>query len=369
MAVIIFKPSTVCNANCVYCEVAKSESPTTISDDLLELVFERINEYLQDNPAENVSLTWHGGEVCLLGARFFRKVIGLQKTTCRETQGRIRHLIQTNCTAINQELIDAFLELRINNIGTSFDPLLHIRGIGEERDTREYNRRFFEGVSLLEKNGLSWGVIYVVHRESLKSPKELFYYLTNLNIRNMPMFNRVYIYGEDPFQLSITPTEYADFLGTLLPLHWEKRIRFPSLLPVSSMIQMIQNMAGHLQCEYMGNCAHRWLYIGPEGETSHCGRSGDYNCRMYGKIQTSSISALLGDPARRQFIQRQEELLQGECEQCRFWKICHGGCPVDALLGKGDFFARSADCDWIKHFMNTYLEPVTGLQADMRHSS
>ena len=94
MKVMIFKPIERCNSNCVYCDVVKHGDRSIMSLDLLELIFQKINEYLLNHPEENFQLIWHGGEPCLLGAEYFLKALDFQNKHCPQTASRIKHDVQ-----------------------------------------------------------------------------------------------------------------------------------------------------------------------------------------------------------------------------------------------------------------------------------
>ncbi len=364
MAIIIFKAIEKCNSNCIYCDVIKKHQNEIMSYDLLEIVFKRLNEYLEKYPGETIDLTWHGGEACLLGVEYFRKALEFQERHCGNTKDRIKHLIQSNMTVLTQELIDVFKQLGIDRIGSSFEPLPNIRGIGKNRDSEKYNELFFRGANLAEENGLRWGAIYVVHRRSLPYAKRILYTMTNLNATSPPAFNMIYCFVADENSIGITPEEYADFLGEILHLYWENPDRFGHIKPIATIIDVIQGKGG-LVCDYSGKCANNWMYIGPQGQTSHCGKGGDFNFIQYGNIQDVSIHDVLYHPKREPFITRQLTLTKGPCRDCRFWGICHGGCPMDAYAAYRDFNRETGVCKWIKRFVEVYLEPITGLKVNM----
>lgn len=365
MATVIFKATEACNSNCIYCEVVKKQQPTIMSDNLLALVFQRLDEYLADHPEEIIHFTWHGGEACLLGVAYFRLALALQEKYCPRTKCRIRHQMQSNLTLITQELVDVFKSLGIDRIGSSFDPLPNIRGFGPTRDSRRYNERFMEGVNLLNQNDVPWGAIYVVHRKSLGLGRKLFYYLTNLNLSSQPMINKIYLYCGDPHGLAITPEEFADFLGELLPLYWENRVRFPSLQPISRFVERIVSGRKASACDFSGKCAYSWVYIGPTGKTSQCGRSGDFEFMSYGNIEDSSLEAVLHHPLRDQIRQRQDVLPLNDCRDCRFWGLCHGGCALDAYVEHNTFMKPSPNCIWVKRLLETYIEPTLGVRVNL----
>jgi uncharacterized protein len=364
MAVVIFKAIEKCNSNCVYCEVIKKHQDEIMNYDLLKLIFIRMNDYLMENPDENITFTWHGGEVCLLGAEYFNVALDLQNEICGKTKSRISHLVQSNLTLINQDIIDVFLKLGIRQIGSSFEPIHKIRGFGKKRDSQLYNHKFIEGVRLLEKNQMTWGIIYVVHRLSLDIPLDIFYYLTNLNTHSHPNFNQVKIFGDDQSKLSITSEAYADFLGAIFPVWYKNIDRYPNVQPFSQFLKNIRDKDFSTICESSGTCSYKWIYIGPEGETSQCGRTGDYNVLNYGNLKDKSFREIMISPHRKQLAERQAYLPDNECKNCRFWGICHGGCPLDAFMTHNSFMKPSPRCETTKIFIEKYFEPITGLQVD-----
>jgi uncharacterized protein len=366
MAVVIFKAIERCNSNCIYCDVIKKHQDTVMGLDLIGLFFRKVNEFLQENPSEKLLLTWHGGEVCLLGADFLKCAADLQDQYCPSTKNRIEHLVQSNLTCITQEIIDVFKYLGVTQIGSSYDPHPHIRGFGAKRNTDAYNRKFFDGTALLDENKMTWGVIYVVHRLSLASPLDVFYHLTNINLRTSPSFNPIYVYSDDgPKDLAITPEEYARFLGAIFPVWWKNRDRYPGIRPLSTFVSNIIEGDPGTVCEFSGNCANEWFYVGPEGKVSHCGRAGDFSLLDYGTIHERSISEIIHDVKRNAMTARRTELLKQECGSCRFWGLCHGGCPLDSLQNFGDFLHPSPDCAAIRTFITDYFEPITGHKAQL----
>jgi uncharacterized protein len=362
MATLVFKPTTACNASCSYCAVVAHGNHATITDELLQVVYRRIEEFLSGHPSEDLSVIWHGGEVALLGPAFFRNVLQLHNELSPAVQERVYYKIQTNATALDQELIDTWKQLGITTVGSSYDPLPGIRCLGSPRSSRKYAERFFKGVALLEKNGITWNAIYVVHKKSLETPEALYFHLTNMNLRGRPQFNRIYIYDKDRQDLTVSGEEYAEFLGRIIRVAVKSTVRFPKLNPIDSFVNRAANPQASLPCVYTGNCAHSWLYIGPEGEVSHCGRSGDEQIMMAGNIEDVSIRGILYSEKREEFAVRSAYLLENDCKGCRFWTICHGGCPTDAFMRNGTLFSRGSTCEWVPLLAEQYLEPLYGIR-------
>lgn len=183
MPTLIFKETEACNSNCIYCDVIARKKPKTISMDHLKKVFVYINEYLEKFPNEYFSIVWHGGEPLIVGVDFYRKVLEFQETYCSSTKSRIEHDIQSNLTLITQEMIDVLKQMGITRVGTSYEPYKGIRGFGPMRDSDAYNKKFFRGIELLQKNGMTWGFIYVVTKNVIDKPLEIFNLLSNFKVK------------------------------------------------------------------------------------------------------------------------------------------------------------------------------------------
>ena len=145
MPTIIFKATEACNAYCIYCDVVHRKKPRTVSLDVLRTIFERFNEYLEEFPKEEINIIWHGGEPCMAGLELYRTALKYTNEICCSTKDRLKFAVQSNLTMINQDFIDVFKEMGIYVIGTSYEPIHGIRGLGKKRDSRLYNKKFFDG--------------------------------------------------------------------------------------------------------------------------------------------------------------------------------------------------------------------------------
>lgn len=364
MPTIIFKATEACNANCVYCDVVHRKKPRTISEALLKKTFERINEYLIEYKEEIMQIIWHGGEPCMAGIELYKTALSYLKDTCPETSSRIQFAIQTNLTMIDQDFVDVFNEMGIRTYGTSYEPFHGIRGIGKKRDSQLYNQKFFDGINLIEKNDCSWGFIYVVTKNVLDKPLEVFYHLTNLKLKGGFDIHNVVVYdgaASECQETLVSQEEYADFLGAIFKEWWPHKERYPGVNPFRSYLKMYTTNEECLCCNDAQGCGLH-VYIGPDGETAQCGRAADWSILKYGNIKEHSFKDIFFNEQRKMIENRSSVLSNSDCKGCEYWRICHGGCPLDAYNGYKDFNRKTDQCLSKKIFLKKYFEPITGLR-------
>ena len=367
MATLILKATEACNSNCAYCDVVHKprQGPTTMSPEVLDRVFFRIDEFLRQSPDEELEVVWHGGEPLLPGPEFYARAALLQQRYCSaETSARFTHSVQTNLSLFDRDFARVFRQLGMDCVGTSYDPIAGIRGPGARHDSAAYNSKFMRGLRIAEEEGFGWGVIYVVTRPALERPFDVFHFMTNLKLDGGVNFHPVLVYGPEPRHLAITPEEFADFLGAIFPTWWRHQDRYREVEPFRSLVRNAREGAFSLGCGDSGSCSDSHWNVAPDGAVSHCGRSSDWGLLAYGTVFDHSLAEMRRDPQRDALAHRNEVLPRGECQGCRLWPVCHGGCPLDAWADQHAFDHKTPWCAAKKRFVEQYFEPVTGLRCE-----
>ena len=77
-----------------------------------------------------------------------------------------------------------------------------------------------------------------------------------------------------------------------------------------------------------------------------------------------SIVEAFEQPYRKQLALRSSHLREHECKGCQYFKLCHGGCPLDGWNSTGSIFTKSEWCNSRHYFLKEYFEPITGLTFD-----
>ncbi len=371
MATIIFKATEACNSNCVYCDVVHRKKARTIPEDVLRTAYERINEFLLEYPDEDVLIVWHGGEPCMAGIDLYKTAIKLWDEICVETHDRVSYAVQSNLTMINQEFLDVFAKMGIQTFGTSYEPFPGIRGIGKKRDSKLYNELFFKGINLLEKNDAGWGFIYVVTKDVLDKPLDVFYNLTNLKLRGGFDLHIVVVYddaAEESKDSAVSQKEFADFLGAIFKEWWPNRERYPEVQPFRGYVDAYSKGIFQSACNDAPWCGLH-LYVGPDGAAAQCGRAADWSLLEYGNIKDKPLKEMFFNEQRDLVNSRKDVLPETDCKGCEYWRMCHGGCPLDAYNKHKDFLRKSDQCESRKIFLKKYFEPITGMKLPPEHKN
>jgi radical SAM protein with 4Fe4S-binding SPASM domain len=78
----------------------------------------------------------------------------------------------------------------------------------------------------------------------------------------------------------------------------------------------------------------------------------------FGSILERSFAEVLQDSQKVRLRERTELLSQTECKGCEFWKVCHGGCPLEGWQTTGSLMSRTRLCQAKKDFIRKYFEPT-----------
>lgn len=357
MISLVLTVTEACNCNCAYC-LLRGKPRASMRPDVLDTVFSRIGEWLRLTPSSVVELLWHGGEPLLLGVDGWQRVLQLQDLHCQGGRRRILHSIQSNLTCLDEPMLQALEKLPIRHVGASIDPEPGVRGLGPKVDSALALRRCLEGIALLERHALAWGLIYVVTGRSLHQPEALFHYLTNLNLAGRITFNPVVAREDSDHGLAVRPVEYARFLGAFFQTWWEHRDRYPDVQPLRSIMDHLTREQSAPGAPTSAAEGDQQLRIAPDGTVESCRKPSDGASHVLGHLSDAPLQELL---ARDQQFQREQlERVRSEpaCQSCIFLSMCRGGRAMDTFSYDDECAARSEWCDARRMFVEEYVEPA-----------
>lgn len=343
---VIVKTTGRCNGTCVYCA---SSCPSTGAGGLraeeLERFFGFFAPWFGMNGAKHLRFTWHGGEPLLMGKAFFREVLRAQERVFGADRAKVRNSLQSNLTLLDESWLPVLRDLLDGeSVGTSFDLVDGIRGL---RSGEALPAKWIPAAELLRDSGIRMGVVYVVHRRSLGRARDLYHFFKNLNggtrVRYNPLLGEGMGADDACRDLQITAEEYGRFLVDLLEV-WVKDGFEGTPAPLSELRDAWVGRADQLCCDYRGRCYTTHLGVDHEGEVFSCGRGSDRGLHRLGNVYRDRLAEVLVHPYWASAHARHEQLERGACGACRWWRLCHGGCPIDAVLRGGAFGDPTSFC-------------------------
>jgi len=365
---VIVKPTSRCNAHCVYCSAwnpAKNKGKKgTMSEETLDVLFDRIEEWvLHSRRARKIKIIWHGGEPTLMPVDFFYRAIQRQENLKNRCGLEIENNIQSNLLYLDREKMEMLKRLLSFNgkkrtIGTSYEPLPGIRIIKNGDYTAEWEK----SMGLLKEDDFPFGIVYVVHRGSIENMEAVVETFLDKFPHTGIRFNPLYKEGRAAKQackpLYITPGEWGDFLIKLYRI-WEAHEKKPNWQPLKDFDAFHFANDCRMSCDHSGKCGFTHLGIDTDGAVYGCGRGIDRKYKSYGNIHESTISGILKNPSRIEMTNRSAFLESTHCRECRWWQYCRGGCPMDAAINNNnDIFKKSNFCISRRRFLETvYKEP------------
>ena len=316
---------------CSYCYYL----PLNISHNTLmslETAEKMVRNCIESSTGDTVSFVWHGGEPTLRGLDFYRQVVDIQKKYLPEGWQCWNNL-QTNGLGLNDEWCQ-FLKENHFDVGLSIDgtPSRHDSNRQDASGNSTYER-IKKNIALLQSYGINPDLLCTVNSETVRKPLEVYENLKNLRtgwIQFIPVVNR------DPDGTirdeSVTPEEYGDFLCRIFN-QWI----FNDLGKVNVQLfaEIINTYAGGspMLCWLQETCGNVPV-VEADGKVYAC----DHFVRERYCIGTvdESFADMLDKEEQRKFGLSKRDGLSEKCVNCRYLKLCHGGCLKDRFGEQGE---------------------------------
>ncbi len=253
------------------------------------------------------------------------------------------------------------------------------------------------GLKLLRKHRVEHNILCVLHRENVKHPRHLFEYLLKLGETWLQFIPAIEWENDPntgepvPAPYSPLPEDYGRFLCETFDLWFAQYRHRVSVRDIDTALQRLVFNRSTL-CIYSESC-HRQLTIESNGDVFGCDHFVESRWRI-GSIHEPSQAGhvaltINGDSPRndppeepdstpsrynwldatdydtlQQFAKRKLDLPE-TCLNCRFFSLCHGGCPKDRPH-RGDIPEPSYLCAGYKMFFNHALERLEWMAQYLR---
>ena len=351
---VILIPTSECNVACDYC--FEEKEPHRLSLVMLPLLTRQLLDHLEHEGIGECEIYWQGGEAMIMGPAWFAEAGRLMETAASTRGRRFKHYLQTNLISYSPAWNDVLRSMFGGSLGTSMDyPNLHRKLFagGAEAYTRLWTERLREAVTA----GIEVGVIAVLHRGSLEVGPERFYrYFTEeLGLKRFQV-NTPFPGGPAKAvapDFDLDNSVLAQFLANLFDLWMERgHDAGVALGPFDALVHHFTGAPARLPCIWKENCSNQFISVDSRGTVAQCD-CWVTSCpeSFFGNVfRDASLTEMLRtSPARQQFVDRPKHLVEhGDCLQCRYLSICHGGCPVRTFSALGTMLAKDPYCDVYK---------------------
>ena len=332
---LILEPVKRCNLRCLYC-YSDGDRAGVMSRHTLRTALEKTARYAEQHGFREIHILWQGGEPLLAGLGFFRAAIKILAGFSSDL--KFQHFLQTNSLLLDYDFC-AFFRDHEFQIGISLDgpQVLHdLMRIGA--NGQGSHAAVLEKVRLLEEKGVSAGFNAVITRQSLGQEKAIYQYFQSLGhgFRVNPMIPGLQPETSAPYLLQ--PGEYGGFLCRLFDEWASTEIQRVRVSPLDLYLEAILG-GGPYECQQKGTCVGSHLGVKPSGDAVLCSR---FETHLLGNIHDREIQELVASPFCEDIRRRAETL--SVCHPCRYWSICHGGCPLNALVFNHDHLAKDPFC-------------------------
>jgi uncharacterized protein len=346
---VVAKPTgPLCNLNCEYCFYLEKKAlfapgeQYRMSDKVLSAF---ITNYITSQPTPIVEFVWQGGEPTLMGLKFFKRVVELQKPFAGTKT--ITNSLQTNGTLLNDEWC-RFLKQHNFMVGISID------GPEEVHDRYRRDRagkgtfdQVMDGLHLLQKHKVEYNVLASVARETARQPLEVYRFLRDQGVEFIqfsPIVERTADACSSRHGLrlacpatldeaepqtevepwSVIPGEYGDFLIAI----YEEWVRNDvGRVFVMNFEWALNAWIGNPSpvCIHAEQCG-RSLVIEHNGDVYACDHCV-YPEYKLGNVLTASLYDMAERSRQSGFGVTKQTGLTRWCRECQVLAACRGGCP------------------------------------------
>ncbi len=354
---IMTKPiGPLCNLDCEYCFYLEKEilypekSNFRMTDEVLE---NYIRSYIETQPVNEVSFAWQGGEPTLLGVKFFRRVVELQKEYGAGRQ--ISNAFQTNGTLLDDEWGE-FLQESGFLVGVSIDgpARLHDR-YRVDKGQKPTFERVMRGIEVLKKHAVEFNTLTVVNRANSRHPLEVYRFLKKIGsgfIQFIPLVERSVEPGSDSGLDLAAPPDLEEENPHTLVTSWSVRADDFGEFLVKIFDEWVRQDVGKTYVQIFDVTLGNWTGMGGGlcVFSEKCGlglameHNGDlYSCDHYvypkfklGNIMNLGLGEMVDSDFQKKFGADKSDSLPDYCRRCEVRFACHGECPKHRFIRTPD---------------------------------
>ncbi|MDD7505282.1 MAG: anaerobic sulfatase maturase [Actinomycetaceae bacterium] len=352
---VVAKPTgAACNLDCHYCFFLSKEALYDVKRQLMseETLETYVKQYLAASPDGEVTMLWQGGEPTMRGLDFFRAMVSFVDKYRRPSQN-VSHALQTNATLIDAQWAE-FLAEHDFLVGVSIDgPAKLHDAYRVNKAGRGTHAQVVKGWRILQDAGVRCNVLCTVHHANEKRALQVYRYFRDVldahYIQFIPIVERIApglskeqanlpqseqdVYRQDGSGVtkrSTSPSAYGKFLCTVYDEWLSTDV---GKVFVQDFDSALAAMFGQPSvCVHAPSCGNNFA-MEFNGDVYACDHWVEPQW-LLGNISQSTFEDIARTERMQKFSEKKQNL-PPRCEQCKYLRLCWGGCPKDRFVGSG----------------------------------
>lgn len=314
---LMLVPTLGCPARCSYCWSSEEGSPIMSIDTVRDVV--RWLRGYQDNP---VTITFHGGEPLLAGAKFFREALPLLSEGLSDLSPSFA--IQTNLWRMTPEIADILAEYAVP-VGSSIDGP---EEINDAQRGKGYFKKTMQGFKIAREHGLDVRFIVTFTAQSVERKEEIlnFFLENGFTLKLHPALPS--LRNEKPEEWVLSPAKYGELLVYLLDKALE-HINEIEIMNINDLCKCVLTRHGNV-CTF-ADCMGYTFAVGPDGDIYPCYRFVGMPEYAMGNVSDNPGREELAESLAWKLMHQYKEYVDRECAECPHIRYCRGGCPYNAI--------------------------------------
>ncbi len=316
-----------CNMACGYCYNGSfcnpcNESSKVVSIEMIHKIFDQITPYLK---GDKLFVIWHGGEPLLAGQDFYREAIAIQKEAADGRYCPI-NCLQTNATLISEDWVRLFIDLKIQPSVSVDGPANLHDSVRTFPDGTPTHRKTMRGYRLLRKYGVETGMLMVISQGNVRHPEEVWNWILEEQIPRFDFLPCIEpeLWREGRQVYSVDTDEILGFSTHLFDLWFD--YGDPNIRVRTFRDAIKGQIGGHVNlCSWKAGCFQHFSFDS-SGNAYPCARYHCYPETVLGNINEQDFVEIIEGTAIKH-IHQSIGKGQDKCESCKWYSMCHSGCP------------------------------------------
>lgn len=282
-----------------------------------------------------IRIIWHAGEPLSVGIRRFSEILSPFESLVRD--GRVRHVVQTNATLIDETWCDFFRDNRFH-VGVSIDGPEWATSRRVHRGGRPAFERIMDGIATLSRHSIPFTCIAVVSADALGRAEELYQFFVDLGCYSLGL-NIEEAQGLHNGSIEATNDRVKHFWAALFSA-WRRNPAI-EVREFSNALAWMNSVAAHKNT--IPTSRDIFPTVGFDGTVALLSpellgaNSQEYGDFVAGNVLDASLTEISQQAAASKMLQDVNRGIDMCRVECPYFSLCLGGQPSNKYYEKGRF--------------------------------